>query len=70
MSACLKRNTPVTQTPTPEAEPNARSEGRVGNERAELEPTYWDEVIFFQANDISDLNVFPLGNFEPECRKE
>ena len=70
MSACLKRNTPVTQTPTPKAEPNARSEGRVGNERAELEPTYWDEVIFFQANDISDLNVFPLGNFEPERRKE
>lgn len=70
MSACLKRNTPVTQTATPEAEPNARAEGRGGNAGAELEPTHWDEVVFFQADDISDLNVFPLGNFEPECRKE
>lgn len=64
------KHTSNTETPTPEAESNARSDGRVRNETAELEPTYWDEVIFFQANDISDLNVFPLGNFEPECRKE
>lgn len=28
--------------------------------------TYWDEIIFFQTNDISDLNLFPLGNFEPK----
>lgn len=30
--------------------------------------TYWDEVIF-QANDISDLNVFPLGNLNLNVEK-
>lgn len=29
--------------------------------------TYGNKIIFFQANDISNLNLFPLGNFESKC---